>query len=69
VTTQDMAFAAYLVGLGHRITNVARQGRRVSWVFDVSEEELRSAEAGWPSCPESKFFNVYQTLKNQIRKA
>ena len=69
MTTQDMAFAAYLVGLGHQITNVVRQGRRVSWTFNISEDSLNRAEASWPSCPESKFFNVYQTLKNQIRKA
>jgi len=69
VTTQDMAFAAYLVGLGHRITSVERQGRRVSWVFNISKEDLVSAEASWPSCPESRFFNIYQVLKNQIRKA
>jgi hypothetical protein len=69
MTTQDMAFAAYLVGLGHKITSVVRQGRRVSWVFDVTDEDLSSAEASWPSCAESQFFNIYQTLKNQIRKA
>lgn len=68
VVTQDMAFAAFLVGLGHRIKNVVRLGRRVSWEFDITEEDLNSAEAQWPSCPESKFFSTYQTLKNQIRK-
>lgn len=67
--TQDMAFAAFLVGKGFKITNVVRAGRRVSWVFDISTDDLNSAESEWPSCPESQFFNIYQVLKNQIRKA
>ena len=68
MVTQDMAFAAYLVRRGNKITNVIRQGRRVSWAFDISDSDLSEAEADWPSCQESKFFNTYQTLKNQIRK-
>jgi len=68
MTTQDMAFASFLVGLGHPIKSVVRLGRRVSWEFDISPEDLNTAEARWPSSPESKFFNTYQTLKNQIRK-
>ena len=67
--TQDMAFAAFLVGKGFKIANVVRSGRRVSWEFDISDEDLNSTESEWPSSPESKFFNTYQVLKNQIRKA
>lgn len=66
--TQDMAFAAFLVHMGHSITNVLRNGRRVSWEFTLTEEELAKVDSLWPSSGESKFFNVYQTLKNQIRK-
>ena len=66
--TQDMAFAAFLVHIGFPIKTVIRQGRRVSWEFALTDEELSKAESDWPSCRESRFFNVYQTLKNQIRK-
>lgn len=67
--TQDMAFAAFLVHSGFVIHNVLRQGRRVSWEFKISEEDLNKLESEWPSSKESQFFNVYQVLKNQIRKA
>jgi hypothetical protein len=66
--TQDMAFAAFLVHAGFSIKNVIRQGRRVSWEFVVTDSEMRVVEADWPSSSESRFFNIYQTLKNQIRK-
>ena len=66
--TRDMSFAAYLVHRGHEIASVERSGRRVSWHFDISEENLTKEEAAWPSSKESQFFSVYQTLKNQIRK-
>jgi hypothetical protein len=66
--TQDMSFAAYLVANGYRIASVKRSGRRVSWVFEISDSDLDSMESTWPSTPECRFFNTYQTLKNQIRK-
>lgn len=66
--TQDMAFAAFLVHQGHPITRVHRNGRRVSWEFSLTEEDLDRVDSLWPSSQESKFFNVYTTLKNQIRK-
>lgn len=65
--TPDMAFAAFLVHEGHSIKNVHRHGRRVSWEFDLTDREICSLESDWPSSEESKFFNVYQTLKSQIR--
>jgi hypothetical protein len=68
MVTQDMAFAAFLVHQGFSIKNVIRNGRRVSWSFDVTDAELASTESEWPSSDESRFFNIYQTLKNQIRK-
>ena len=66
--TQDMAFAAYLVHRGCQIFKVRRAGRRVLWSFNVDEAKLAELEAEWPSSQESKYFNVYQTLKTQIRK-
>ena len=66
--TRDMAFASYLVQQGHGISTVERAGRRVSWVFEITETDIARVEAAWPSSTESQFFNVYQTLKNQIRK-
>lgn len=68
MVTQDMAFAAFLVQQGYPIKNVIRKGRRVSWAFEIADSDLSSAESEWPSSEESRFFNVYQTLKNQIRK-
>jgi len=66
--TQDMAFASFLVSRGFPIVSVKREGRRVFWIFKITEEELDKAESTWPSTEECKFFNTYQTLKNQIRK-
>ena len=66
--TQDMAFAAYLVHRGCQIAKVRRAGRRVLWSFQVEEGKLAELEAEWPSSDQSKYFNVYQTLKTQIRK-
>jgi hypothetical protein len=66
--THDMAFAAYLLSGGHQIHTVRREGRRVFWVFDISDDMLSRAESAWPSAPECKFYSTYQTLKNQIRK-
>jgi hypothetical protein len=66
--TQDMSFAAYLVQHGFEISTVRRSSRRVSWVFVISEEDLGKMEAAWPGTSESRFFNCYQTLKNQVRK-
>jgi len=66
--TQDMSFAAFLIHRGHAIANVIRNGRRVSWEFSLTADELADADSLWPSSVESKFYNVYQTLKNQIRK-
>jgi len=63
-----MAFAAFIVHMGHPLAGVSRNGRRVSWEFTLTEEEIANIDALWPSSGESKFFNVYQTLKNQIRK-
>jgi hypothetical protein len=65
--THDMAFASYLVTRGHSIAEVKRSGRRVFWQFSITAEELSQAESSWPSTPECTFFNLYQTLKNQIR--
>jgi hypothetical protein len=66
--TQDMAFASFLVSRGNPISSVRREGRRVLWSFTIAEEELDKAESAWPSTTECRFFNTYQTLKNQIRK-
>jgi hypothetical protein len=66
--THDMAFAAYLLSGGHQISTVRREGRRVFWVFTISDEDLSKAESMWPSAAECKFYSTYQTLKNQIRK-
>jgi len=66
--TQDMAFAAYLVEKGCQISKVKRVGRRVVWSFSVPDDRLSTLEADWPSSAESRYFNVYQTLKTQIRK-
>lgn len=67
-TTQDMSFAAYLVQRGYKITNVQRSSRRVTWAFEISTEDLAKMEAAWPGTEECRFFNCYQTLKNQVRK-
>ena len=65
--TQDMAFASYLVGRGHKLKSVTRSGRKVAWVFELSDEDLSKEESAWPSSEECRFFNVYQTLRNQTR--
>jgi hypothetical protein len=66
--TQDMSFAAFLVQGGYVISTVRRSNRRVSWVFAISDEDLAKMEASWPGTSECRFFNCYQTLKNQVRK-
>jgi hypothetical protein len=67
VTVSDMAFAAYLVSMGKVISTVLRTGKKVSWVFDMSEEEYRAIESAWPSSPECAFFNVYTVLKGHLK--
>jgi hypothetical protein len=66
--TQDIAFASFLVQHGVSIVQVARSGRRVSWVFNLSQEELEDYEAKWPLSESARFFTSYQTLKSQLRK-
>ncbi len=67
VVVTEMAFASYLVGLGKKISQVHRKGRKVSWEFEVSPEELSRLEVTWPSSPECRFFNAYQTLKGHLK--
>ena len=67
VVISDIAFASFLVLLGHNIDSVNRRGRKVFWVFKVSEEEMSKAEAAWPSSEPAKFYSTYQTLKTHIK--
>jgi hypothetical protein len=67
-TTQDMSFAAFLVMNEFKISDVKRSSRRVTWTFEISEADLARMEAVWPSTSECRYFNCYQTLKNQVRK-
>jgi len=67
-TTQDMSFAAFLVQRGFSISDVSRSSRRTSWTFNITQEDLSKMEAEWPGTQECRFFNCYQTLKNQVRK-
>lgn len=63
----DISFASFLVLEGHGIAQVNRKGRKVLWLFNISEEDMATAEAKWPSCESSKFYSVYQTLKTHIK--
>ena len=65
--TQDMSFAAFLLMRNYAIEEVVRKGRRVMWKFNISPEDLKKAEAEWPSSDPSKFFNFYQILKGQLK--
>lgn len=64
---QDMSFAAYLVSQGKRITHIHRKSRKVSWEFELSEQELSEFEISWPTSPECRFFNAYQNLKGHLK--
>lgn len=66
-TISDIAFASYLVLLGHDISAVNRRGRKVMWVFNIPEESMAEAEAKWPSSEPAKFYSTYQTLKTHIK--
>jgi hypothetical protein len=63
----DMAFAAYLVFRGARISAVHRTGRKVSWEFEISEQDYLVLESEWPSSPSCQFFNTYAVLKTHLR--
>lgn len=64
---QDMFFAAYLISQGKKITHIHRKARKVSWEFELSEEELSELEINWPSSPECRFSNAYQNLKGHLK--
>ncbi len=68
-STQDIAFASFLVQNGLTIQNVLRRGRRVTWEFAADELTLEKLEAMWPSSEAARFFTTYQTLKGQLRKS
>ena len=63
----DMAFSAYLVAQGKKMTNIHRKSRKVSWEFEISGEELTMLEVSWSLSPECKFFNSYQNLKGHLK--
>ena len=65
--TPDMAFASFLLFKGKAVKKVHRKGRRVSWEFDITPEELLELEAEWPSSESCRFFNFYQVLKAQLK--
>ena len=67
MTTNDMAFASYLLLKGYSVKMVHRKGRRVSWEFEVPSEDIPKLEAEWPSSESCKFFNYYQVLKGQLK--
>ena len=67
ITVSDMAFAAYLVSIGKVISTVLRTGKKVSWVFELTEEEYHAVESAWPSSPECAFFNVYSVLRGHLK--
>ncbi len=66
-TISDIAFASFLVLLGHQISTVKRRGRKVLWVFSMLESEMATVEAKWPSSESAKFYSTYQTLKTHIK--
>jgi hypothetical protein len=63
----DIAFASYLVQQGHEISSVNRRGRKVMWVFTLTDDQIATAEAQWPSSAPAKFYSTYQTLKTHIK--
>lgn len=67
MTTNDMAFASFLLLKGYGVKAVHRKGRRVSWEFEVPEDHIPKLEAEWPSSESSRFFNFYQVLKAQLK--
>ena len=68
-TTTDIAFATFLVQKGLEIHSVTRKGRKVVWSFKITDEELSTLEAKWPSSTSAKFYSIYQTLKTHIKTA
>lgn len=66
-TISDIAFASFLVLLGHEIASVNRRGRKVMWTFSLDEKTMAEAEAKWPSSEPAKFYSIYQTLKTHIK--
>lgn len=65
--TNDMAFASFLLLKGYSVKAVHRKGRRVSWEFEISPEDISKMEAEWPSSESCRFFNFYQVLKAQLK--
>jgi hypothetical protein len=66
--TSEISFAAHLASQGFDILAVQRNGRKVSWKFKISAEDLSRLEAGWPQSADARFWTAYQTLKGQLRQ-
>jgi hypothetical protein len=66
--TSEISFAAHLRSQGYKIVQVQRNGRKVSWKFEISPEDLSRVEAEWPQSDDAKFWTAYQTLKGQLRQ-
>jgi hypothetical protein len=66
--TSEISFAAHLSAQGYPILAVQRNGRKVSWKFQITSEELSQLEASWPQSGDARFWTAYQTLKGQLRQ-
>lgn len=66
--TSEISFASHLRSQGYKIVQVQRNGRKVSWKFEISSEDLSRVEAAWPQSDDARFWTAYQTLKGQLRQ-
>lgn len=66
-SSDNIAFAAFLLRKGERLTSVSRTGRRVWWHFGLSEEAADLIYTEWLSSGESTFFSKYLSLKAEMK--
>lgn len=64
----NIAFSAYLLARGIPSTSHFQRGRKIVWVFVITQEQLSQAQADWPQSAECRFFNSYLTLKSHLRE-
>tara|TARA_Y100000310_G_C20222620_1_gene596448 strand:+ start:394 stop:603 length:210 start_codon:yes stop_codon:yes gene_type:complete len=66
--TFDILFASYLLFLSYELNEVKRKGRRVSWVFIMSDRDIKKAEASWPCSPSFRYSTYLSALKEHLKK-
>lgn len=64
--TTDLWLASYLIGLGHPIVEVRREGKKVSLGFSLSSEQWNQYKISWLNSDEIKIKYTIEKIKDLI---